>query len=343
MTPGSIILAHPGWLWLLPALLVAALIWRYLGEPDEDTGLSSGSAPKRHCFNHPMADLIPGEKAGQGGRLGLLLFLWLVLACLVVALSQPVRIGKQLPEPPRERDIVFIVDTSLSMVLRDYVLNDRRIERINLLKNLLKQFVLTLTGERISIVVFGETADTLVPLTRDQQLLTEMISRISAGMVGRYNAVGDAIALAVREAGDVRQRGQILVLFTDAGQHTGRIEPLAAAQLAAEAGLPLYTIAIGASTHEAAEQDRHAGLLYQTVDMGLLDALAEATKGASYQAGDSDALEQAVADITSHKQYTATQQQVHYVREPLYIWPLGLGLLLFFSHQMRRLLRSATL
>jgi Ca-activated chloride channel family protein len=345
MTPGGIQLLHAGWLWLLPGLIVAALLWRYFAEADEDTGLASGAASSRHRLSHPLLHLIPRVGGGHRRHVASQVLLWIVLACLVLALSQPVRIGEQVSEPERERDIVFIVDTSLSMILRDYVLNGQRVERISLLKNLLKQFVHNLQGERISVIVFGETAHTLLPLTQDQQLLTTMISRISAGMVGRYNAMGDAIALAVREAGDdagdKEQRNQILVLFTDAGQHTGRIEPQAAAQLAAEAGLPLYTVAIGASTMEAQEQRKYSGLLYQTVDTALLDTLAQVTHGNSYQAGDGNALERVVADITRHEDNIA-DQQIRYVQKPLYLWPLIAGLILFGVFQLLRLLRSVS-
>ena len=52
----------------------------------------------------------------------------------------PVRIGARLPDPPDDRDIVFIVDVSVSMVLRDYELDGQRIDRMNLLKALLDRF-----------------------------------------------------------------------------------------------------------------------------------------------------------------------------------------------------------
>lgn len=341
VTPGSIQLLHAGWLWLLPALIIAALLWRFWADVDEDTGLASGAVSSRHRVKHPLVHLIPRVSGAHHRYLASGVLLWLVLGCLVLALSQPVRIGKQVSEPVRERDIVFIVDTSLSMILRDYVLNGQRIERISLLKNLLKQFVGNLRGERISVIVFGETAHTLVPLTQDRQLLTGMISRLSAGMVGRYNAMGDAIALAVREAGKKQQRGRILVLFTDAGQHTGRIEPQAAAQLAAEAGLPLYTVAIGASAMEAQEQRKFSGLLYQTVDMELLNVLAQATGGNSYQAGDGNALERVVADITRHEDNIA-DQKIRYMQKSLYMWPLLAGLIMFGGFQLLRLLRGVS-
>jgi Ca-activated chloride channel family protein len=340
MTPGSIVLMHPGWLWLLPVLIAAALLWRYFRGPGDDDSLSAGISPVR--LIHPLLKLIPSFKSSRGPRWVAHTVLWVAFTCLVLALSQPVRIGNQLPEPPRERDIVFIVDTSLSMILRDYILEGERIERISLLKTLLNRFVKRLQGERIAIVVFGETAHTLVPLTRDQQLLASMISRISAGMVKRHNAMGDAIALSVREAALDDTRGKILVLFTDAGQDTGRVKPRAAAQLAAEAGLPLYTVAIGAATPDAQAQREHSGLLYQPVDVTLLESLAQSTGANSYRAGNSRALENAVADITRHEENIAVQQP-RFARHPLYLWPLLLGLFVFTLHQAIRLRGNARL
>jgi len=95
-------------------------------------------------------------------------------------------------------------------------------------------------------------------------------------MAGRFNAIGDAIALAVKQAtqindktGKINKRKRILVLLTDADQPTGEIEPDVAAQLAKNANLPLYTIAIGA-TSLAAEESRLGGLLYSPVDIRLV-------------------------------------------------------------------------
>ena len=338
MTPGSIVLLHPDWLWLLVLLFAIALLWRFVFGADHSTDYSQTNI----SLLHPLVSLIPQTKPVNRQRLFHQFILWLVLGCLALALSQPVRLGKQLPEPPRQRDIVFIVDTSLSMILRDYVLNGQRIERISVLKNLLEQFVQRLQGERIAVVVFGDTAHTLVPLTRDQNLLTSMIKRISAGMVKRQNAMGDAIAMAVHAASQDKTRNRILVLFTDAGDDTGSVTPLAGAQLAAEAGLPLYTVAIGAATIQAEEQQRYSGLLYQTVDKDLLKSISNTTGAISYQAGDSTTLKRAIADITRYKTQ-AGAVRVKYSHQALYLWPLLLGLCLFTVQQFMRLLKRGRL
>jgi Ca-activated chloride channel family protein len=338
MTPGILQLSQPEWLWLLP---VAAILWvagNILGRHDEQTGLSAASSFSNLRFLHPLIRLLPERSRRSRPSILRLLVYGLIIGCLVIAVSGPVRLGKQLPDPPRERDIVFIVDTSVSMILRDYVLDGQRIDRMSLLKGLLDRFTQRLRGERLSVIVFGDRPYTLVPLTRDQSLIRRMLSRIESTMAGRNSAVGDGIALAVKEAGKQPGRQQLLVLLTDAHQPVGKISPQSAAALAKQSGLPLYTIAIGAATY-AAEEQRISGLIYQPADVALLQQLAEHTGAKSFQAGDSQALEQAISEI-ERAEYNVGESTPRYYRESLYYWPLLLGLLILSLYQFGNLLRS---
>jgi len=115
-------------------------------------------------------------------------------------------------------------------------------------------------------------------------------------------------------------------MLTDANNPTGSLDPDTAAELAVDAGLPLYTVAIGAST-AAAEEQRVTGLIYEPVDVALLKSISQRTGARTYQAGDAQALEQAINDIAQHE----TNQRViepRYYREPLYLWPLLLAAVL---------------
>lgn len=323
---GALELAAPLWLWLWPALVGVALVWRLAG-PAEPAPLAVGMRIPRHFF-HPLAGLL-GSAAQRGSRFPLWkrLAMWAALACLVLAMAQPVRLGARLPEPPRQRDIVFIVDTSVGMLLRDYVIDGQRVKRIDLLKQVLDGLVQRLAGDRLGVVVFGAGAHTLVPLTGDHGLVRHMLARIDTDIAGRYSAVGDAVAMAVREAGK-RPAGErrILILFSDAQLPAGKIAPLAAAELAAEAQLQLYTVAIGAASHAAAQEER-AGLVYHPADLDLLQRLAERTGATGYHADSTAALEQAVHDITAREAQTR-QGEPEFERLPLYHWPLSLAVLL---------------
>lgn len=322
---------HPGWFWLLPALVVLA----WLGRRSED---NSDNASR---FVHPRLALIATLVHTRPARRTLLrAWRWLIPACAVVALAQPVHLGAQLPEPPQHRDIVLIVDTSVSMMLRDYVSAGRRIERMTLLKGVLGRFVSGLNGDRIAVVAYGDHPYTLVPLTGDHALVQAMLARIQTGMAGRTNAMGDAVALAVKQAGKATGRRRILILFSDGARPIGDIAPLDAAALAAQDHLKLYTVAIGAGSSQAAEQT-NAGLLYDPADRARLQAMAERTGGRMFWAGDTAALSGAIADIAAAERQPAPSTPRH-VRVPLYPWPLALGVLLLLAMQLRGALRGGS-
>jgi Ca-activated chloride channel family protein len=131
-------------------------------------------------------------------------------------------------------------------------------------------------------------------------------------------------------------------LLTDVDIPTGIIPPETAAELAREAGLPLYTIAIGANS-SGADEEREAGLIYAPVDLALVKSISERTGVRHYQAGDASALEQAIEDIARHE----TNKRLlapRYYHETLYFWPLlaGLALLIVSLFLSTRLSRQRT-
>lgn len=342
-------LSQPEWLWILPLLITAHVVFSLIKSKHI---LKSGhasliSAYSKQELMHPLSKLLSTNKTKTKLKSSNILFHYFILTLLIIALTQPIRIGEKLPEPPQERDIIFIVDTSVSMILRDYILNGERIDRMSLLKGVLDSFIVKLKGERMSIIVFGDSAYTLVPLTSDQNLLRRMLARVQATMAGRFNAIGEAIALAVKQASHEdeknerninNKRKRILVLLTDADQPTGNIEPFTAAKLAKNAKLPLYTIAIGA-TNLAAEESRLGGLLYSPVDLNLIKKLSSITGAKNYQAGNPNALKDAIQAINLHET-NKRKVEVQYFRQPLYFWPLIAAFIFFTFYQLLVILKQ---
>ena len=338
-------LSQPGWLWLIPAYILMFIIFKTikknisLFEKCESASLANTASKNQAFFFHPLAYLIKNQdtlKPSTSSRKYLYFFIY---SLLIVALSQPVSIGKRLPDPPQQRDIVFIVDASVSMILRDYILQGERIDRMSLLKAVLDNFIQKFKGERMSIIVFGDTAYTLVPLTSDQMLLRNMLARIQATMAGRFNAMGEAIALAVKKAQPASDneispagRKRVVVLLTDSDQPTGNIDPLIAAKLAKQNRLPVYTVAVGATNPEA-EEVRKGGLLYAPVDLELLAKISEMTGAKSYHAINTRTLSQAIQDISAHESNKAKVKPEYY-RQNFYHWFLILAMALFFIAQV---------
>ncbi len=71
------------------------------------------------------------------------------------------------------------------------------------------------------------------------------------GIAGKNTAIGDAIGLAVKRLRQRPANSRILVLITDGANTAGAIEPLTATRLAAEQGVKIYTIGIGAGANDS--------------------------------------------------------------------------------------------
>ncbi len=327
---------HSEWLWLIAILVIIYTLFLYYGKQDKNTSLIDGLSGTSTRVRHPLYKFLSSSyQQHSNSNFTTITIYWLILVLLVIALSEPIQIGKKLPEPPRQRDIVFIVDTSVSMVLKDYTLDEQRVDRMSVVRATLKNFIDALKGDKVSIIAFADTAHVLVPLTSDVHLLKSMLLRLRTGIAGRGSAPGDAIALAVKQIIKHKRRHQIMILLTDAALPIGSIKPIQAANIAANADLPLYTVAVGADTYSA-EEKRKTGLIYHPADRILLAKMASLTGAQSYLAGNSVSLQTAIKDI---EQLEFEQQKTinKYYRHSLYQWPLLLALSLLTLFQVRHL------
>lgn len=340
------------WLLLLP-LLWLYLAWWYQQNKSASLkpAISDIDLSAYNHFYHPLADkFIQASKSKQQIKQSF----WkksgfwlnsLIISGLIIALAQPVLIGKRLPDPPPERDIVFLVDTSVSMQLKDYQQEGVAIRRIDVLLNLLNEFTTKMAGEKISVILFAENAYVLVPLSSDQNLIQQMLKRISVTLAGRYTAVGDALLMALNESKKVnakqsnnrKPRHQTFVLFTDADISRGKVSSVAAAKIIAEHGIPVFTIAIGSS--QKGENKEVQGGLYHAVNLPLLKDIADTTGGKSYRVHDSEAMQQALDSILQQRQNIAVPK-AQYEQRSLYFLPLLLSLMLLVLMQVYRLLHQ---
>jgi len=328
MHSGDLQLLHPEMLLLLPLMAGVYLLARVLSH---NRDLSINPFIRSETVIHPLYALFPANAREKTSQLMSHCVFWSFLFALCLALAQPIKIGDRKVDKYEQRDIVFIIDTSLSMILKDYDYLGKRVSRIEILKHLLLKFVDELKDDRISLVVFGESAHTLAPYTQDKTFLRRTLARIDAGMVGRYNALGEGIALAANANRASKNRKQILLLFTDAGLNTANVDPESAAYYAKELGFTMYTISIGSGSLDAEEKSPYGGLLYQTVDLPYLDNLARITGGKSYSAQNSKAIDAAVSDILNVQTNAAIlPPQYHHLQ--LYEMPLTIAVLLLVAY-----------
>lgn len=332
--------SDPWWL-VLPLVVVLLLfIIRLLFSNKIYFQLPHGLVYWQRSYYHPntglLARLINSRPAGfKQTRPVYKLLLWLGVCFISLALARPEWIREQWQQPVSYRDIVFVVDTSVSMMQRDYLADNQRVDRMSLLKGVLNRFINRLPDDNVSIIVYADDAYTLFPLTRDHDFARNMLARINTGLAGRSSALGKAIARAVYEIEQSAASQRLLILFTDATRLTGSIDTSVATEMARQAGIRIYTVGIGARTSDAAEET-YAGLIYAPADVRRLQAIAQHTNGRFYWAGDTNTLNNAIQDINKLE---AKAERVRTVKisEPLYQWPLLLAILCLSALQFSRL------
>ena len=95
------------------------------------------------------------------------------------------------------------------------------VDRLTAAKAVLADFLDRREGDRVGLLVFGQRAYAMTPLTRDLQTVREQLRDAVAGLAGRETAIGDAIALAVRRLRTQQEGQRVLILLTDGVNSAG--------------------------------------------------------------------------------------------------------------------------
>ena len=263
-------------------------------------------------------------------RFWVALLAWLFL---VLAAARPQRIGDELEIPVTGRNLMLAVDLSGSMDAKDFQLQNRKVDRLTATKAVASDFIRRREGDRIGLILFGERAYLQVPLTLDRETVTVLLLESEIGLAGEKTAIGDAIGLAVKRINDegTGAQEQVLILLTDGANTAGNIEPLKAAELAAQIGLKIYTIGIGAETMEIPSLLGGMRQVNPSADLdeATLTAIAEQTGGRYFRAKDTAALQEIYA-LLDRMEPVAEPEAGFRPAKSYFHWPLAAALLLAF-------------
>ncbi|MBN1960225.1 MAG: VWA domain-containing protein [Deltaproteobacteria bacterium] len=145
-------------------------------------------------------------------------------------------------------DIILTVDTSGSMKALDLD-SDRPIynrrTRLQVVKDVVAQFIKKRNQDQIGLVVFGVEAFLQCPLTLDHHILTVLLDRMQNGMAGEATAIGSGIGAAVNRLKKSKAKSRVMVLLTDGINNAGPLSPMLAAEIAKTFDVKIYTIGVG--------------------------------------------------------------------------------------------------
>lgn len=257
-----------------------------------------------------------------------LIILALCWSLTVLALSQPEWLGDAIDIPTEGREMMIAVDLSGSMQIEDMSLNGSAVNRLDMLKVVLGDFIERRVGDRLGLILFADDAYMQTPMTFDRKTVKQMLDESVLGLVGRKTAIGDAIALAVKRFDAKEESNKILLLLTDGQNTAGKITPEQALELAVARDITIYTIGIGAEVmlQKSLFGTRRVNPSSE-LDERTLTKLAQQTGGKYFRAKDTQGMQLIYSLLDQLEPVEQDQQQMRPLTA-LFYWPLSLAFLL---------------
>ncbi len=199
---------------------------------------------QRALRNFMATGLVPSlvAQAGPWRRHVKAACLILASGLLVIALMQP-RWGLKPEEAPRwGRDVIVVLDVSLSMLAEDVAPN--RLERAKgMVRGLIEVFRAD-GGHRLGLVAFAGRASLQSPLTLDYGLFLDRLGAAGpASARHKGTDIGGALQQSLSRFGNLDPEYTDIILLSDGEDHRGKA--FDAAHAMAQKGFTLYSVAIG--------------------------------------------------------------------------------------------------
>jgi len=195
------------------------------------------------------------------------------------------RRASQRDVPSVGRDLVVLLDLSASMAAPrgqadGFPAAQHAVQRLAELRR----------DDRLGLVAFGGRAAVLSPLTRDHTTFLAVASSLAPATLGKETAIGDALAVALEQLRDTRRGSGGIVLVSDGANNAGALDPATAAEAAADRGIPVSTVAVGAEMGTGAVPQANESLLRE---------VARRTGGEFVRARDGNALSAAFEHLAA--------------------------------------------
>ena len=278
---------------------------------------------------------------------------WIKAGCILlavlaigIALARPQRGVEWSERKARGLDIVFILDSSKSMLATD--LHPTRLDRAKLA---IIDLVERLESDRIGLIAFAGQAFLQTPPTLDYSAFHESLDAIDPSiMTSGGSDLGNAINEAT-EAFPSENNVKVVVLLTDGEDLSGNAATAAAT--AREDGIQVFAIGIGTPEGEYLRIRNEQGIeefvrdasgqpVLSKLDESTLQAIAQAT-GGSYSRLSSDSLDQLYNSVIARLPREERKSELQEIRIERFQWTLAAALLFLVFDILIRRRRSAAI
>ena len=233
----------------------------------------------------------------------------LAMAVLVGAAAKPQR---TIATPIERASIMLATDVSGSMTATDVAPN-----RLVAAKQAARKFLDKVPARvNVGVMAFNQTPTVLASPSTDRETARTAIARMKSS---GGTATGDAIATAATSlrtanaaAGTSKRRAPAaIVLLSDGASVTGR-DPVAAAKAAGNAGIRVYTVALGTQNGTITAPGPNGTMVTKQVppDPAALGRIATASGGKTFTAETADGLSEVYKQLGSQLGHKAEKREI---------------------------------
>ncbi|MEA3371398.1 MAG: VWA domain-containing protein [Campylobacterota bacterium] len=243
----------------------------------------------------------------------LFLLKWLGIVMMILALMSPVKDEPYELEPKDGHEIVMILDASQSMQAKGFDNSNPNLNRFDVVKDIVSDFVEQRKNDNIGLVVFGAYSFIASPLTYDEHILNRIVSQLQIGMAGKYTALYESLAQGVNLLKMTESDSKIAILLTDGFSTVGvdKIPLDVALDMAKKEKIKVYPIGIG---------------MPNEYNQKVLVQIAQETGGVAFGASSATQLKEIYKKIDELEKSEIQNETFTYLKY-YYVYPLFIALI----------------
>ncbi|MDR2979103.1 MAG: VWA domain-containing protein [Bacteroidales bacterium] len=216
----------------------------------------------------------------------------IAIVFFVTALTRPQSAFRQNEVQVEGVDIVLALDISGSMKAMDFKPN-----RLGVTKKVAAEFIKNRPTDRIGLVVYAGEAYTQCPITTDHATLLGLLESVDFDRIDDGTAIGDGLGTAINRLRDSEAKSKIIILLSDGVNNTGYLDPYAAAEIAKNMDIKVYTIGCGSKGTAPFPTPYGVMQMESEIDETLLKNMAKETGGEYFRATNSQKLQEVYEEI----------------------------------------------
>lgn len=253
-----------------------------------------------------------------------------------LALARPRWGAAQQEVERRGVDVVFVIDSSLSMGVADVAPS-----RLYMAKALARRMARDMPGNRIGLVQTEGTGVVLAPLTLDGAVVDLLLDAVEPGSLPTPGTeLAPGLDAALRLFGEGSEKHRVLVLLSDGEDHGGGLEQQVARLR--DAGVVVHAFGIGTpggspvpipgSGGHSFKRESDGSLVISRLHEDVLEGLSRATGGSYTRVANAAADPTPVLKRIDRMEKRTIESQVSSHLAERFQWPLALAVAALLLH-----------